>query len=221
MGRRGGADRGGKQEEAEHLSQADFLWPLLASCRHPRPDWLLRLPEPVGSVLAGSMHALAQLPCPWEQSATTIHPRTPPPPYLASQQASRSFSNACQLLKAPELSALVLRSGHLSPNDSQALTQGSFALRRQTVCHQRALYRRHGWAQVALCGRALLASWRGDVAVAGRLQLGVVSMRVSASLGRGPLSTQRDPPGLGLRLQVCGQRPWGQTDGCSGSKAET
>lgn len=37
MGRWGGVDRGGKQEEAEHLSQADFLWPLLASCWHPRP----------------------------------------------------------------------------------------------------------------------------------------------------------------------------------------
>lgn len=172
---------------------AGTLGPAVRSACH----WLLHLPEPVGSVLAGSTHALAQPPHPREQSATTIHPRTPPPPYLASQQASHSFSNACQLLKAPEFSALVLRrSGHLSPNDSQVLTQGSFALRRQMVCHQRALYRRHRWAQVALCGRALLPSWRGDVAAAGRLQLGVVSVRLSPSLGCGPLSTQRDPPGL-------------------------
>ena len=110
----------------------------------------------------------------------------------------------------------------LSPSNSQALTQGSFALRRQTVCHQWALYRCRRWAQGALCGRALLPSRRGDVAAAGRLQLGVVSVRVSPSLGCGPSSIQRDGPGaLGLRLQVCGQHPWGQTDGCSGSKAET
>lgn len=60
------------------------------------------------------------------------------------------------------------------------------------------------------------------MAAVGRLQLGVVSMRVSPSLGCGPSSTQQDGPwALGLRLQVYGQCPWGQTDGCSRSKAET
>ena len=68
-------DQGGKQAEAERLSQADCLWPLLTSCGTLDPGvqsacpWLLHLPEPRGSVLAGSMHALAQPPHPGEQSA--------------------------------------------------------------------------------------------------------------------------------------------------------